>query len=74
MITILVLNSKDDEYKLECIGKAESMARTLRELRDYLRENVKYGNFAGDVCETWDKIYEELFIIADGNNLDVTEL
>jgi hypothetical protein len=69
MKAILEFNLPDDQKYWDMAVKAREMAYALKDVRNYLRNKVRYEEMPADKWETCDEIYQEFFRLLEQNNI-----
>jgi hypothetical protein len=69
MKAILEFNFPQDQEEFDMAVKSRDMAYALKDIRNYLRNRVKYEEMPAEKWETCDEIYQEFFRLLEQNNI-----
>ena len=69
MKAILEFNLPDDQAEYDLCNKAQEMSHALNDVRNYLRNKVKYEEMPADKWELCDEIYQEFYRLLEQNHI-----
>lgn len=71
MKAIIEFNLPEDQSEYELCNKAQDMSYALHELRQHLRNKVKYETDDPNKWEAYDEIYQEFYNIMNKHNIQL---
>lgn len=65
----LIFNLPDDQIEYDLCNKAQEMFHALNDVRNYLRQKVKYEPMSDIEWKVCDEIYQEFYRLLEQNNI-----
>jgi hypothetical protein len=71
MKATIEFNLPEDQAEYDLANKAQDMAHALNDVRNYLRQKVKYEPMNDTEWKVCDDIYQEFYRLLEQNNINL---